>query len=257
MYDGYCHFLLEKEKFKANKMFKKSIINAPSFECLEKSAKFDNVLKGRQGTVLVDEQNGLIPIIRTTTQYITPAQKFLPIHYAIMKEIDHEFNNALIEIYNDTYCTMGFHSDQSLDLANDSYICLFSCYEKVPANLRKLVIQNKLTKKHSEVSLEDNSIVLFSVAENQAHLHKIVLEGARSSTRWLGITFRLSKTYVKFSDDAPYLCNRAGFVSCLLTMATDEERKEFYKHKGRENSHNGYTYPKITYTISASDRMLL
>jgi len=93
-------------------MFKKFIIDNPSsFEELSKSNNFEDICKGRKGAVLVDCRKGPIPIVRTTTIYNEPAQKFLPIHYAIMKEIGSkikgiEFNNALIEIYTDEYCKM-------------------------------------------------------------------------------------------------------------------------------------------------------
>lgn len=236
-----------------------------SFNELEKSAKFESVLKGRQGTVLVDDRTHLIPIVRTTTKYNTMAQKFSPIHYKIMEEIGLKFknkygdycvfNSALIEIYDDTYCKMGFHTDQALDLDPDSYICLYSCYESNPANLRKLVIQNKETKKYMDILLENNTAIIFSTKTNSEHLHKIVLEGKLSGCRWLGITFRLSKTFVKFIDNSPFLCDRKGNIKSSLTMATDDEKKEFYHHKGKENSSIKYIYPDINYTISLSDLM--
>ena len=53
------------------------------------------------------------------------------IHYDIIENIkkisgiDVKLNNALIEIYGSKYCTMGYHSDQSLDLDEKSYICIF------------------------------------------------------------------------------------------------------------------------------------
>lgn len=73
--------------------------------------------------------------MRTTTIYRNLNQKFLDIHYNIIESIKKatnnnnlQFNNALIEIYNCDYNKMGFHTDQSLDLEQNSYICIFSCY---------------------------------------------------------------------------------------------------------------------------------
>jgi hypothetical protein len=218
------------------------------FDELEKSAKFEAVTKGRQGTVIVDESKTRgIPIVRTTTVYDKPAQQFQSIHRQILKEIGIEFNNALIEIYDDKYRSMAYHTDQSLDLADDSYICLFSCYERSPINTRKLKIRNKETGKCFERTLENNSIVVFSTADNHAHHHSIILEGPDNGCRWLGITFRLSKTFVKFVEDSPYIGKN------VLTLATDVEKKEFFRHKGQENSSIDYTYPEIGYTISPSD----
>lgn len=76
--------------------------------------------------------------------------------------------------------------------------------------------------------------MLFSIDTNNQHLHK-------SNTRWLGITFRLSKTYIKFLDNVPYV------------NGTEEEKKKFYKLRSLENKTVGYKYPEITYTISGTD----
>ena len=109
--------------------------------------------------------------------------------------------------------------------------------------------------------MEHNSIILFSTASNHKHLHKIILEHQNkndnldktrnSDNRWLGITFRLSKIFIKFKNKIPYIQS----TNNILRIATDLERKEFYKHKGTENSSNEYKYPEIDYTISKNDLM--
>lgn len=226
--------------------FQKTILANYSFN--ELCVPLENICKGRLGSVLVQPDGSNIPIVRTTTVY-EKSQIFKPIHLKIIDDISKitntSFNNALIEIYDDSYCNMGFHSDQALDLADNSYICLFSCYETEPTNYRKLKIQNKKTKELSEVILENNSVVLFSTKTNREYLHKIVLE-KHSNTRWLGITFRLSKTFVNFIDGKPYVNDK------LLRLATDEEKKEFFKLKNRENI-DCEKPPDIEYTISGSD----
>lgn len=167
------------------------------------------------------------------------------------------FNNALIEIYDSNYCKMGFHTDQSLDLEENSCICLFSCYKNVPNNIgdvRKLEIKNKITNKYSKVLLEHNSAILFSTSNNHNHLHKIILNSNKLNTlenRWLGITFRLSKTYINFVNEIPYIHP----TNKILKIANNEEKKNFMKYKGNENSNCEYTYPEINYTISISDTM--
>ena len=111
------------------------------------------------------------------------------------------FNNALIEIYDSTYCSMGFHSDQSLDLANESYICIFSCYNNSNTKyIRKLIIKDKITNVRSTYILEHNSIIVFPLSTNSKYLHKIILDKNGSDDIWLGITFRLSKTLINFID---------------------------------------------------------
>ncbi len=243
-------------------MFRKFIIDIKtnSFEELSNSTDFEDIVNGRKGAILVDYKNDLVPIVRTTTIYNKPVQNFLPVHYDIInkvkekfKDIENiEFNNVLIEIYDSKYRKMGFHTDQSLDLKEDSYICLFSCYENAsnnPVDIRKLKIKNKITKECSEVLLENNSAVLFSTLTNHKHLHKIVLESNISRNKWLGITFRLSKTFVKFVNEISYIYPS----NKILRIANNDEKKEFMKHKGNENSSSEYAYPEINYTISISD----
>ncbi len=240
-------------------MFEKINIDtdADVFDKLYKSTVFEDIGKGRKGAIIVDCVDDLIPIIRTTTKYQNPCQKFLPIHRLIIDKIQEKttknvaFNNAMIEIYDQSYRTMKFHSDQALDLSDDSYICLFSCYEQSSEkNLRSLNIKNKETSECSEIVLENGSVVLFSKATNHKFLHQIVLKSALvSANRWLGITFRLSKTFVKIVDNVPYIYP----TTTVLRMADEQEQNEFYKHKSKENLCTEYTYPQITYSISKSD----
>ena len=248
------------------------------FDELSKSVQFDTKenKSGRKCVTLVDDKNSLIPIVRTTTIYNKAAQRFVPIHYDIIENIkkvsnNHnlQFNNAMLEIYNSNYRHMKYHSDQSLDLANDSYICLFSCYDSAsPSHKRKLKIKEKqiIEKKiiTSEIILEHNSVVLFSVDTNSKWLHKIGLENTKSNDQpfadksqpfadkgqWLGITFRLSKTFIKFIDNVPYLNTK------ILKMANEEEKKELMKCKSLENCNVGYKYPEINYSISPSDLLV-
>lgn len=243
-------------------MFKQYTLDVPEnlFNQLSTCTTFEDIIKGRQGAVLLNYKHNTMPIVRTTTIYNNPAQQFLPIHYEIMDNIRKKiknniiFNNALIEIYNNDYHNMKYHTDQSLDLQEDSYICLFSCYENnsnASNDMRKLQIKNKTTKLCSEFTLNNNSIVLFNVQTNQQHLHKIVLESKKSTNRWLGITFRLSKTFIKFTDDIPYIYPN----NKVFKIADSNERTMFLKHKSSENLQTEYVYPNIDYTISKSDML--
>ena len=239
-------------------MFTKFIIDYQKniFEELSKSIEFDDLIVGRKGANIVDYKNNLVPIVRTTTNYNKPTQKFLPIHYNIIENIKKsskieglELNNALIEIYDSQYRTMGFHSDQAMDLAENSYICIFSCYDDPLSDIRKLKIKNKETDEHSEIQLEHNSVTIFSTETNKKHLHRIILETNKLNSKWLGITFRLSKTFIQFINEIPYFYPGDK----VLRMSNEEEKKLFRKYKGIENSKIGYDYPEIDYTISIGD----
>ncbi len=237
------------------KMFQKHIldIDSHSFSKLQHSVEWEQFSKNRQGAILVhEEKDDSLPIIRTTTSYKKPSQKFSLIHHNLIEEIrtrageELYFNNAMIEIYDSKYTKMGFHSDQALDLDENSYICLFSCYEDENENWpRKLVVKNKITGDTFDILLNHNSAVLFSKKDNDEHLHKIVTDIKAPKSKWLGLTFRLSKTFVKKHDNVFTFQNGKQ-----LTQATETEKMEFFKHKSLENAQVGYKYPEIYYTLS-------
>ena len=147
-------------------MFTKTILNTENVFS-NTIVKFENVTKGRLGAVLVDNVD-VIPIVRTTTVYQDPVQEFKPVHREIIKKLGHPVNNALIEIYDDRYRKMRYHSDQALDLEEDSYICIFSCYENPSlGGFRTLCITNKSTNEKTKIVLEHNSVVAFSTSANK------------------------------------------------------------------------------------------
>jgi hypothetical protein len=243
------------------------------FTTLSHSAEFEDVAKGRKGNHLVDPGAQGVPIVRTTTRYEKAPNTFAGIHQAISEAIRQDvrhrqiledtslkFNNALIEIYDDRYSKMKYHSDQALDLEANSCIALFSCYER-PSDLtekplRKLKIQNKVTFEEFEFTLENNSVILFSLATNSRFQHKIVLEAptgfqpTEGGNRWLGITFRQSKTWIQFKNQRGYFPNGE-----LLTLADPEQAREFYQLRGQENDALEFEYPDISYTLSTGDML--
>lgn len=244
------------------------------FHDLFNSVEFEDVAKGRIGNHLVDVGKAGIPIVRTTTQYNIPAHNFSTIHHQLVDCINSTikndnigskspmfFNNALIEIYDRSYSKMGYHSDQSLDLDTGSYIGLFSCYEK-PDELteqftRKLKVKDKLSNEEFEILLTNNSVVLFSLSTNEKFQHKIVLESAANlkpldyDNKWLGITFRQSKTFIQFKDNQPHFSNGK-----LFELADDTQKAEFFKIRGQENNDVNFNYSEITYTLSVGDTLI-
>ncbi|MGW4351140.1 hypothetical protein ACWELJ_03520 [Nocardia sp. NPDC004582] len=214
--------------------------------------------RGRRGAILTKtDEAGRVPLVRTTTRYANPTQHFRTVHDRLAQRIQTRagfsvaFNNALIETYTNAYATMGSHSDQALDLADESFIAVFSCYrrpEAVPP--RKLIVESKLSGDRSEIPLAHNGVVAFSVASNRRLTHKIVLDApARAAeNEWLGVTFRTSKTFLRFRDGHPYLPWGARLMS-----ADDDQRREFYRLRRRENTETDFVYPALTYSISESD----
>ncbi|MEV1039257.1 alpha-ketoglutarate-dependent dioxygenase AlkB [Streptomyces sp. NPDC050204] len=235
------------------------------FAELSESARLEDVGKGRRGAVLTraDEADG-VPLVRTTTRYSSPAQRFRAVHERLAQRIQERiqeraalpagFNNALIESYTNAYRTMGGHSDQALDLADESYIAVFSCYQYPEAGPpRKLIFESKGSEGEKfEIPLAHNSIVAFSVESNRRIRHKIVLDApvGTPDNQWLGVTFRTSKTFVRFRDGKAYLPQGARLMS-----ADDYQRGEFYRLRRRENNETDFVYPQLAYTISESDLM--
>ncbi|MGI5205100.1 hypothetical protein ACQEU6_26425 [Spirillospora sp. CA-108201] len=198
--------------------------------------------------------------MRTTTRYGSPTQRFRAVHERLARRIQERaalsvgFNNALIESYTNACTTMGGHSDQALDLADGSFIAVFSCYRDPEAGPpRKLIFESKGSGGEKfEIPLVHNGVVAFSVDSNRRLRHKIVLDapGRTADNQWLGITFRTSKTVLRFRDGHVYLPQGAR-----LGLADDEQRPEFYRLRRRENKETDFVYPPLTYTVSESDLM--
>ena len=230
------------------------------FEALVASVRFEDVGIGRRGAVLVrpDEPRG-VPIVRTTTRFAAPAQVFGPIHEQLSLLIQAAaslptgFNNALVETYTPAYATMGGHSDLALDLADGSVVAVFSCYQHPPAGRppRSLLVGAKGARgREAEVPLAHNTAVVFSLDTNRRFRHRIVLDPAcrGGEDRWLGVTFRVSKSFVRYGGGV------ARFEDAVsLTPATEDQRREFYGWRTRENSETDFAYPRVTYTLSESD----
>ncbi|MFG3002886.1 hypothetical protein [Streptomyces calvus] len=232
------------------------------FAELSASVRWEDVGKGRRGAVLTrtDEAGG-VPLVRTTTRYGSPAQRFRAVHERLARRIQERtalsagFNNALIESYTNAYTTMGGHSDQALDLADESFIAVFSCYRDAEAGpSRKLIFESKGSDggEKFEIPLTHHGVVVFSVDTNRRLKHKIVLDASARAVDnpWLGVTFRTSKTVVRLRDGDAWLPQGER-----LTLADDEQSREFYQLRRRENRETDFTYPPLTYTVSESDLM--
>ncbi|MFJ8017022.1 hypothetical protein [Streptomyces sp. NPDC096339] len=231
------------------------------FAELSASSPLEDVGKGRRGATFTRiEETGGVPLVRTTSRYGSPTRSFRPVHEWLSRQVREraalsvDFNNALIENYTNAYRTMGSHSDQALDLADDSFIAVFSCYRNPEAGPpRKLIFESKgADAEKFEIPLVHHGIVAFSVESNRHLRHKIVLDKPvpAADNQWLGVTFRTSKTLLRFREGHAYLPHGPRLVS-----ADDEQREEFYRLRRRENNETDFDYPLLTYTISESDLM--
>ena len=228
---------------------------APPFDELLASVRFDEVTKGRRGGVLVKEaDSGGVPIVRSTTSYRASARPFLPIHDRLAQQICESgllpppFNNALVEHYTNAYATMKRHSDQAQDLADGSLIAVYSCYRAPERPSRRLLVQPKESGSGFEVPLDHGCVVLFSLESNRRFTHAISLRTSAPDNEWFGITFRTSKTLLRFVDGHPTLPSGAR-----LTLASEDQRRELFQMRRRENQETRFVYPSLSYTLSESD----
>lgn len=228
------------------------------FAELHDAVVFEELGKGRHGAVIVatDAVRGT-PIVRTTTAYAHPAQVFRPIHTRLAAEIRAcaslatPFNNALVEVYTNAYSRMGAHSDQAQDLDERGEIALFSCYEDPHGARRRLLVEPKDGGPAFALPLTHHSVVVFSADTNRRFRHRILLDGANNpDNRWLGVTFRTSKTFVHVRDGTA--CFADGTP---LTLANEVERGELLRLRRRENEETAFVWPRLTTTLSASDRV--
>jgi hypothetical protein len=204
--------------------------------------------------------------VRTASHYQQRAREFGSVHKQLATLIEQAVpslshsNNALLEHYSHCYTSMGFHCDQAQDLQSDSYLALYSCYQRPELEpTRRLVIQAKdtpqgIAAQQFELPLHHNSVVLWSMeTDNRRFRHKIVPTSveALASNSWLGVTLRSSRTYVTYRD------GRASFEDkCTpLTLFPDAaHRQDFYRLRSRENREmEEFCYPLSTHTISPSD----
>ena len=151
-----------------------------------------------------------------------------------------ELNNAMIECYDNTYKTMGYHSDQELDLADNSYICIYTA-----SGNRQLKIKSKETNVETEVHMKPNTLIIFDLNFNRKHLHKIEL--GNFNDKWIGITLRKSKTYIRYIDEIAYFVETGEIVE----VANDIQKKEYYKLRSLENKLIEFKWPHITYNIGS------
>ena len=221
------------------------------YETIRSSANLEELCSGRFGANLVADMNS---VVRTTTQFRSPNQLFSPLHTQLITQIcnlfpehDLKFNNILFEEYDDRYRTMSYHSDQALDLVEPSFIAIFSCYRGTAYSnpSRSLFLKKKQNCKMPssdpiepmKIPLFHNSVVLFSTSINACHLHKIILSQIRGDS-CIFMTFRLSKG-VRPS-----------------TLATDQQRHDFYHLRKQENVEINFKWPEgIYYTMSPGDLM--
>lgn len=250
------------------------------FEELSACTQLEAVGRGRFAAKIFNSDDNKIPLVRTTSSYEQPSQRMTPLHLRIIDQINKQLNvspplvlnNALVEIYRGTYDTMKFHSDQALDLQEDSSIVIFTCTNnpesKTPPRLHvrdKAHPVGPIIKIGWGHSYVDNlfeekvfpfnhcAAIVFSTQTNASHIHTIY-QKCTENEQWLYITFRTARTFIEFKEHIPY------FVNCWLApdrlhLADKSERQQFYQNKSNENNRTAFNPAsvKIKFTVSKGD----
>jgi len=252
------------------------------FQELNVASVFSSVTKGRKGGIVVDpiwlsragsgggdvddDLREFVPIMRSTTSYNSAPKRFASIHRQLVGAIrerlsgslgDVRFNNLMVETYDCRYRKMGWHTDQSLDLQDGSFIALFSCYNNPETKcLRTLNIRDKISGDEKAITLAHNSLVVFDTRLNSRHVHQIILAPEvpcdtedDTNTLWTGVTLRLSKTFLE--NGTP-----RALDGTVFHLATAQERGQLLVYKGLENKTADFVYPAgIDYTLDPGDFM--
>lgn len=258
-----------------------------TYDLIRRAVSLEPLGPGRWGAVAVrcgincgsnsndsNENSDFVPLVRSTTVFQQPPV-LLP---AVLERIlPPSSNNALIEVYDAAYRKMGFHSDQMQDLADDSTIAIFSWYRDPDLGAdRQLVVRQKEAPHETLViPLEHNSVVRFTTMSNRLWQHKIVVDPHHHATqqqKWMGVTARTAKTFVRFSDGVVLVVRSSSSSGregaeeeTLLRLATtDAEKREIYRRRREENraaaavvwQQQHETDTTTTTTLSPSDRMM-
>lgn len=93
-------------------------------------------------------------------------------------------------------------------------------------------------------------MVAVSVDANRRFTHTIALSANSPENDWLGMTFRTSKAFVRFVDGHAELPD-----GTRMTLASEEQRRELFHLRRRENDETDFAYSPLSYTLSESDLM--
>jgi hypothetical protein len=239
------------------------------FDYIYSHTNWEFITKGRYCANIVntsigsESDNVSIPIVRTTTKYTKPVQLLTQEYSRIIDIIMDQTNNmiqqsngsikwtnGMIELYDDNYRTMGFHTDQMQDISPGTYICIISLY---PSNAkpRQFYIKNKQSNLVRIFPMDNYSVIIMDTNENKQHVHKIISN--QSSGYWIGITLRYSQTWITWKDQECYLLSANQTKLIKFSIGTESDQTLYYKMKKNENSMIEWEWPYLTWTISPSD----
>lgn len=209
-----------------------TLVDCADFQTMLDSVRLEEITPGRKSAILAKFVNDAWYVVRSTTCYKEYPQKINEIHkFRLLSNSNQEsnYNNIMVELYDDRYRTMQYHTDLSLDLSHSIHI--LSLYPKEEKRRRELYFYNKESGEKFVITLEDKMLVSFDVKTNARYSHKIV-----GTATWLGLTYRKSHT-----------------LSSELRLAKEHEIKNFLLLRKKENTYVNFKYPDIPYTLCQTD----
>jgi hypothetical protein len=118
----------------------------------------------------------------------------------------------------------------------------------------KSTVNDAALEKEFSVTLYPNSAFLIPLSTNRLYTHEIkpsVLNVDHIPVR-MGYVARCSNLEALHRNGQTYIKENGE----LLELADDDQKKEFFKLRGQENSIMNFTYPKLSYTLSAGDTIM-
>lgn len=214
--------------------------------------------------------NGSIPIYRHPADESPPLLAFSPIVSLIRREVEnaagHEINHCLIQFYRDGKDYISEHSDKTLDIVPNTYICNVSLGAE-----RTMVFRGKRDPKDSDstpgeiksrntirASLPHNSMMRMGLKTNMKWMHSIRQDKRRNEEKTaaeqdfggcrISLTFRLIGTFL--SKDQSMIWGQGAMAkekdnARRVVNGPTEEAKKMVEAFGVENRSRDFDWFEV------------
>lgn len=161
------------------------------------------------------QADGSIPIYRHPADESPPLHPFTEtvdrVRFIVEQILGHPLNHVLIQLYRDGQDRISEHSDKTLDIARDSYICNVSLGAQRAMALRTKTSEEDSTRQSQRIPLPHESLFVLGRKTNMRWLHgirpdkrpeseKSVEERAYGGER-ISLTFRHIGTFLNLTGD--------------------------------------------------------
>lgn len=197
------------------------------------------------------QEKDYIPIYRTHNKHQLFPMKMTPIVKEIQlglgKYTGHPLNFVQIQLNSYVNHKVSWHTDKTLDAADDSFFCEYLVFENTD-NYRKISFRNKIkdkiTNKYQKhhMNIGHNSCIVVDAETNRKYMHSIskVKNSSKESfhsCRNIMMTFRYVKTFYSIHDQKIInkYDNASNDIDLMHSLFNKENKdphfdKDLYKH---------------------------